>query len=423
MKAHAVRLHPPVARSGHAGRTSLFRLFLFAAASHLTACGAGPDAHRFEIITEEGVPTAITRGGPLYQEPLFRLEEVVSVEQDEDIPESLLSAPDTFLPGPGGTLLVADMFEARVVVFDAEGRFVRSIGGKGSGPGQFQLIDEARVEGETLVLLDRQLQRISRMDVHGALLETVSIAQLGIITRLRELPNGRVAVFSGRSEIRDPHFLQGSDLFLLESLGGDTLAVIGTGMVPVSQLIRYSDTGWGASKMPMTGIPSVLCLPGGGFLATDGDVPVIRIYGPDGALSRRIRFDMPERLMTPQLRAAYFESLNAQAAFYGRTRDTSRDRDSLFPEKPGWWSKVRADDAGYLWLCDELSNPAWVRYEPWGHFVIAPDGRWLGTVGLPSRNWTIEGGLLYALPVDAETGMTQPTVYRLVPIPGGFNYP
>ncbi len=396
-----------------------FPVFLFM----LTACGPVTGRHRFEIVVEDGAPTAVTYGGPRYQEPLFRIEEVTRVQQEERVPGSLLSSPGAFLPGPGKTLIVTEPFEGRVVVYDENGRFLRELGGKGSGPGQFQFINAVRVEGNTIVITDGQLQRITRLQEEGTVLTTTSTSLLGNARDVRTLADGRVAVTKGRFEYRDPYALQAVDLFLMEAMGGDTLAVISTRMITTGQVTRGPRGSFSVSSMPMTGQPQLFVLPDGRFLASEGDVPVIRFFGPDGHLSSRVRLDEPERTMTPELRAVFFKSLDAQAAFYGRIRDPSEDKDTLLPEKAGWWSSVTMDDAGYLWLYDVLSNPAWVPSRPWRQFILAPDGRWLGTMEVPTMIPVIRDGLLYALPVDEETGMKWPTVYRLIPNAPGFSYP
>lgn len=63
---------------------------------------------------------------------------------------------------PDGTLFVADMANARLVQFDAQGRWVRTIGRKGNGPGEFQspgmtgLVDN----GRTVAVLDAMTFRM-----------------------------------------------------------------------------------------------------------------------------------------------------------------------------------------------------------------------------------------------------------------------
>ncbi len=89
----------------------------------LSGCEAQEETavHAFEVVMEEGVPTAVTSGGPLYEEPLFTYEEVLRLQQDEDRPESLLSRPAMFFMDEEGAFYVADWGQSRNARFDVEG--------------------------------------------------------------------------------------------------------------------------------------------------------------------------------------------------------------------------------------------------------------------------------------------------------------
>ena len=63
-------------------------------------------------------------------------------------------------PGPGG--------DARVLKFDKNGRFIKSWGGKGSGPGQFQVAHGIAIDAKGLLwVADRENQRIQVFDQDG----------------------------------------------------------------------------------------------------------------------------------------------------------------------------------------------------------------------------------------------------------------
>jgi sugar lactone lactonase YvrE len=63
-------------------------------------------------------------------------------------------------PGPAG--------DARVLKFDKNGKFIKSWGGKGSGPGQFQVAHGLAIDAKGLVwVADRENQRIQIFDQDG----------------------------------------------------------------------------------------------------------------------------------------------------------------------------------------------------------------------------------------------------------------
>jgi len=60
-----------------------------------------------------------------------------------------------------GNLLVADYQQNQILVFGSTGQFVRSIGGPGQGPGEFQIPVAVGTLGDTVFVFDNQLYRLS----------------------------------------------------------------------------------------------------------------------------------------------------------------------------------------------------------------------------------------------------------------------
>jgi DNA-binding beta-propeller fold protein YncE len=69
-------------------------------------------------------------------------------------------------PGPGG--------DARVLKYDKTGRFIKSWGGKGSGPGQFQVAHGIAIDSKGMLwVADRENQRIQVFDQDGTFVREV----------------------------------------------------------------------------------------------------------------------------------------------------------------------------------------------------------------------------------------------------------
>ena len=68
-------------------------------------------------------------------------EEVHLVLGDKDDATSILYLPRQVEEGPDGNLYVLDWGDSYIKVFSPAGEFLRSIGGPGEGPGEFQRID------------------------------------------------------------------------------------------------------------------------------------------------------------------------------------------------------------------------------------------------------------------------------------------
>jgi hypothetical protein len=74
-----------------------------------------------------------------------------------------------------GRAYVLDRGSANVRQFDASGRFVRSIGGRGSGPGEFSLVTEIGLDGDTLWFVDSRQRRHTILDSLGKVRGTTPI--------------------------------------------------------------------------------------------------------------------------------------------------------------------------------------------------------------------------------------------------------
>jgi len=74
-------------------------------------------------------------------------------------------------PGPNG--------DARVLKFDRTGRFIKSWGGKGKDPGQFQVAHGIAIDAVGLLwVMDRENQRIQVFDADGAFIKQITYAGL-----------------------------------------------------------------------------------------------------------------------------------------------------------------------------------------------------------------------------------------------------
>ncbi len=88
-------------------------------------------------MSEDGIPTALTTGGPRFDDELFEYEQILTLDQDDTNPEYLLTRPSLFMMGEKGRFYAMDTSQHRIAVFDADGQGVGSLGRAGSGPGEF----------------------------------------------------------------------------------------------------------------------------------------------------------------------------------------------------------------------------------------------------------------------------------------------
>jgi hypothetical protein len=95
-------------------------------------------------------------------------ENLVIGEADHDSLEYLFSGIRTIRPLPDGRILVADASEPSIRVFNQNGIFVKKIGQRGRGPGDFRVVTSIEIgNDESIIVLDRMQERISFFDHDG----------------------------------------------------------------------------------------------------------------------------------------------------------------------------------------------------------------------------------------------------------------
>ena len=145
------KLTPNFRHSSFAGR----RLRLLVLAAGITACGpSDAERHAADLFTHP--ERARIRIG------------LQDAEQREGAIGIITAAR---LSGSGRYVVVLDVIEPYVKIFDHSGRFVRSFGRKGEGPGELPHPTALAVDGDTSVLVADATGRVIAFDLTGHLLD------------------------------------------------------------------------------------------------------------------------------------------------------------------------------------------------------------------------------------------------------------
>jgi hypothetical protein len=100
-----------------------------------------------------------------------------------------------------GTLYVVDGRVSAIRVFDRQGAFLRSIGGEGAGPGEFQQITALHFDRHNrLLVADASQGRITAFSPQGELLSTYSFPDVPRITDVADLGNDRYVVVGSKDD-------------------------------------------------------------------------------------------------------------------------------------------------------------------------------------------------------------------------------
>ena len=102
------------------------------------SCGNSRSDWRGSIEEINGTIIVKNPEEPLFQEPLFTLKEELSIGGADDREEYLFVEMSRIAIDDDDNIYILDRRGAHVKVFDSSGTYIRTIGRKGQGPGEFQ---------------------------------------------------------------------------------------------------------------------------------------------------------------------------------------------------------------------------------------------------------------------------------------------
>jgi hypothetical protein len=134
---------------------------------------------------------------------------------DKSLPKDVLFVgPAGTVFDPKGDIYVLDLSDSNIKKFDASGRFLKVIGRKGQGPGEFSVPTDLAFANDKLVVLDRGNRRLCALTPDGEFIKAESAAGYsGWPERLKALPSGDIVLetekfYSGDADKPQDRFLE-----------------------------------------------------------------------------------------------------------------------------------------------------------------------------------------------------------------------
>ncbi len=295
------------------------------------------------------------------------------------------------LPLPGGELAVANGGTNEIRIFDSQGRYVRTVGGLGEGPGEFRRLSWiASREPDSLVASDVRLRRITVFDANGRYARTATtIGSSQSPEQTAMAPPEPIGVF------RDGSFL---------TVSFDLLTPVAGPVRPVASLERFTPNA--TSSDPLGSFPGneMHVVPEGGrfsvgtqpfarmtrfvveadrFWIADNDRWELRGYSITGRLSILVRrlggdVEITDALLEDFIREKYEGSAEGP----GLERAKERQREIAHHTTTPAFDELRLGTDGRLWV---------------GSYALPGDTtvQWLGLTpdGMPSAYVTLPVGL------------------------------
>lgn len=368
----------------------------------LFACGPGTGGGGVEVENIDGVEYVHNPADPLNPGGGPRFEEDLSIEAEDEEGNIRFYRPAALLVDRNDNIYVADYRDAVIRVFAPDGKYIRTIGRKGQGPGENQVITQmAWRPDERLLVFDHRSRRSSLFD--------------------------RLGNFLSSHPWKQSHF----ELFWADESGYLTEETV-FGEEPTLMVKKFDWEGgeietWGEFN------PYRMHVERSGGSAISIGIPYAprSIFAGDGERGRlyhcfnqsyRIEvYDGPSRLMRvidrPYQRVP-FTSEDADEYYASVDRRNNPSFSELarkvdLPDEKTVTDGMRVDDLGFLWIeTQETRVKDGIALRAYD--VFDPDGLYQFRIWLEFTPGLIARGGMYRVHRDEETGSASIKRYRVI---------
>jgi hypothetical protein len=373
---------------GGVNKIKALRSFIVVSTAILAAfCAKDNNAWRGSIEEVNGVTIVRNPEEPIYKGSLFTTEEELSIGGMEGSDTYAFSDISHMTADDQGRIYALDRKESHVKVFDAEGRYLRTIGRPGQGPGDLnEPIFVYFVRNELLVT---QYERLSFFSPDGDLLRTVPMVK-ETPTRARCNSRGNII---GTSTVFDPTTPK-TYAFVLKLYDPE--------VNPIKELARMQiERSLGPTVNPMR--PNIY------MTVDDQDYVIfgyaeryeIQVFDSNGNLTRKILKTYKPVAITEEEKAASIEGAPPQMKFE-------------FPEHHPPFLRFIHDETGRLYVQTYEKAAA---KDVYLHDVFGRDGRYIARVPLKRTPVLFRNGKLYSCE-ETEEGYPVIKRYRITAASG-----
>jgi len=342
---------------------------------------------------------------PLYPDKTVTFVEELSLggeDKDEDI---ILFKPLWFVVDDNENIYISEQQDQVIKVFGSDGKYIKTIGAKGSGPGEFQMMASLAVSKDgKLVVTDQRARRTSFFDSSGQFLKSFQW-QKGHYNFI--LIKSSSYVFGERAHSGTRQF----GFFYVKEIDFDGKEIRSYGEFTMSEpLIVRQGGGTHYSSLPVsrrsifTGDKDR-----GLFYHCLNNKYIIEVYDTSGKLIRKI--DRPYEPVpftnkdAEKYRARYDNSLS----------DALRKavRDMKMPKVKNVVSRMHVDDDSNLWIrtneIKEEGDKILTAYD-----IFDPDGYYYTKVWFAILPFIFKKGKMYRMDIDQSTGYRTLKRYKVV---------
>lgn len=356
-----------------------------------------------KVETVNGVPYVHNPAAPLHPEKSVTFEEEFTFPDKDETGETRLFKPGRYTVSPQGRVYIVDESDMSIKVFDAEGRYLRAIGRKGSGPGEFgRISDLVLLPNGRLLVTDFETRRTSFFSPEGEFLSSFQWKKFF----------GRVHLAADSSyTVEETVTTEDNRELWVKAIDfdGEELVSFGKFKYPEFKMITQGQATFATSiphspRSVFIGDPlrQLLyhCL---------NDKYLIEVYDREGKLVRKI--DRPYE--PPPITSEDIEE------FLGRFKDRPDSpfarliKEMELPKVKTVTDRMIVDSAGNLWVKTNEDRKEG-ESKSTAFDVFDSDGRYDTRVWLEFIPFFFPDGKMYRLVEDEETGAQQLKRYRIV---------
>ncbi|PIE79165.1 MAG: hypothetical protein CSA15_04220, partial [Candidatus Delongbacteria bacterium] len=125
---------------------------------------------------------------------LYDLKLDFVIEGDVEALEKSFFTPLAFDVDPEGNIYILDYRQRKVKKFNSKGKFVKSFGGKGSGPGEFKMPNCLMIFNKNIVVSDVVSRKVNLFDQSGRFINSKSLS--GNLRRFKSLSDSLFLAFN-----------------------------------------------------------------------------------------------------------------------------------------------------------------------------------------------------------------------------------
>lgn len=392
----------------------------------LAACSSadGGESTNFTVRDSAGV-TIVESAAPAWTgDEGWRVaaEPTLEIGMADGPPEYLLGQVMSAVRRDDGSIVLVNAASSEIRFYDAQGRHLRTVGGQGGGPGEYQQPHWVQViRGDTILAYDFPAKRLSILAPDGSFLRAHTLEGFSsppwvypalvdgsLVAMVRRVVGDAASTSSG--------LRQSQEVILHLDRKGTVLDTISV-EAPTTEYVQVTEGGGsiGSASYPMVFGPSILVAPTGERVAVArSDEWRLRLYRPGTGLDGVVRRPIDPRPVTDEVMRAEEQSRQEQLARVRNPAARQRRAESMagqpVAEVLPFFSRMLADADGRLWLQNYRApgeeTTAWTVHDV--------DGRLLGEVRLPERFTPRQLGPDFVLGVSRdEMDVERVRLYRL----------